>query len=181
MGAYHPTDRLSTSTFSYDEGFDMYLDYLKDINTPIANNYKVIKRASRYFYITLQHDVWIGQNVTLAQGIDLGTGCVVGANALVTKDVPPYAIVGGVPAKVIKYRFSEPVIERLLASEWWQYGFDMFGENQAFMDPLQVLNLLDRKRDEGTLQPFTPEPVVADEGLLELIYGNDIPQQLLPL
>lgn len=68
------------------------------------------------------HDVWIGQNVRLARGIKLGTGCVVAAGSIVTKDVPPYAIVGGVPAKIIKYRFSGSVIERLLSLEWWKYS-----------------------------------------------------------
>jgi acetyltransferase-like isoleucine patch superfamily enzyme len=179
MGAIHPLDRLSTSTCSYDSDFKMYQDYLLSVSENKYHFVKMVeKKPSR---IIIENDVWVGANVILNRGITLGTGCVVGTNALVTKDVPPYAIVGGIPAKVIKYRFSEPVIERLLASQWWQYGFDVFGQNQAFMDPIKVLDLLERKRDEGTLQPFTPEPVVADEGLLERIYGNHIPQQLLPL
>lgn len=57
----------------------------------------------------------------LSPNITLGTGCVVAARSNVTKSVPPYAIVGGNPAKVIKYRFSDPVIEQFLASRWWEF------------------------------------------------------------
>jgi acetyltransferase-like isoleucine patch superfamily enzyme len=178
LGAHHPYQRLSTSSFTYDKKLPIFQDYLNQL--PNREAFTAVEKEVGKVHTTIGHDVWIGQNVTLAPGVDLGTGCVVGANALVTKDVPPYAIVGGVPAKVIKYRFSEPVIERLLASEWWQYGFDVFGENQAFMDPIKVLDLLDRKRDEGTLHPFTPEPLIADDGLLHRIYGDDIPPQLQP-
>ena len=65
--------------------------------------------------------MWVGANVTLKKGITLHTGCVVGANSLVTHDVPPYAVVGGVPAKVIKYRFDSQIIKRLLESRWFDY------------------------------------------------------------
>lgn len=66
-------------------------------------------------------DVWIGHGVTIKQGVRIGHGAVIGSNALVTKDVPPYAVVGGVPAKIIKYRFDEETIDKLLKSEWWTW------------------------------------------------------------
>lgn len=65
-------------------------------------------------------DVWIGVNVTILEGVSIGHGAVVGAGAVVTKDVPPYAIVGGVPARIIKYRFDEETIAELLRLEWWK-------------------------------------------------------------
>lgn len=64
-------------------------------------------------------DVWIGHGVTIKQGVRIGHGAVVGSNSLVTKDVPPYAVVGGVPSKIIKYRFDEETINRLKDSKWW--------------------------------------------------------------
>lgn len=68
---------------------------------------------------TIGHDVWIGTNAIIKKGVNIGTGAVIASGAVVTKDVEPYAIVGGCPAKLIKKRFDEDTICRLLKSEWW--------------------------------------------------------------
>lgn len=68
----------------------------------------------------IENDVWLAANVVVKQGVTVHTGAVVGAGAVVTKDIPPYAIAVGVPAKVIKYRFSEETISKLLESKWWE-------------------------------------------------------------
>lgn len=74
--------------------------------------------------IIIDHDVWIGRDVTLLTGVHIGVGAVVAAGAVVTRDVPPYAVVGGVPARILKYRFEEKTRERLLASSWWLWPDD---------------------------------------------------------
>ena len=67
----------------------------------------------------IENDVWIGANAVVMQGVHIGNGAVIGASAVVTHDVPPYAIVVGIPAKVIKYRFSQEDIDVINESEWW--------------------------------------------------------------
>lgn len=93
----------------------------------------------------VMNDVWIGDGVVVLQGVCIGTGAVVGANTVVTKDVPPYAIVGGVPARVIRYRFPDDIIEELLATEWWEYPLGVLKKlpMQNVLDTIDILQALD--------------------------------------
>lgn len=70
--------------------------------------------------VTIGHDVWLGSQAMILSGVTIGTGAVVAARAVVTRDVPPYAIVGGNPARVLRLRFDEADIAALLASRWWE-------------------------------------------------------------
>lgn len=74
------------------------------------------------------NDVWIGNSVTLYSGVTIGDGAVVAGNSVVTKDVPPYAIVGGNPAKVIKYRFPPDITSQLLELKWWDFPIEVIRE-----------------------------------------------------
>ena len=71
------------------------------------------------YSLIVGNDVWIGSNALIKGGITIGDGAIIAMGAVVTKDVPPYAIVGGTPAKIIKYRFSPEQIDRLLEIKWW--------------------------------------------------------------
>lgn len=77
----------------------------------------------------IANDVWIGSNAIIPGGISIGSGAIVAAGAVVVKDVPPYAVVGGNPAKVIRYRFSEEQIVVLLASKWWDWPIEKIRHN----------------------------------------------------
>ncbi len=79
--------------------------------------------------ITIGNDVWIGANVVLLPGVHVGDGAIVAAGAIVTKDVAPYTVVGGVPAKVIKKRFSDDLIEKFMKICWWNWSVDKIEEN----------------------------------------------------
>jgi acetyltransferase-like isoleucine patch superfamily enzyme len=72
--------------------------------------------------IVIENDVWIGENVTIKEGITVANGAVIGMNSFVTKNVPPYAIVGGNPAKIVKYRFTDVQIAELLRIAWWNWS-----------------------------------------------------------
>lgn len=80
----------------------------------------------------IENDVWIGDNVMIMPGVRIGTGAVLGAGAIVTKNVEPYSIVGGNPAKLIRKRFSNERIEALLASKWWEWSSEKIKENKEF-------------------------------------------------
>lgn len=85
--------------------------------------------------ITIGNDVWIGVNVIILDGVTVGDGAIIAAGAVVTKDVPAYAIYGGVPAKLIRYRFEKEVISFLLKFKWWQKDEEWLKQNfQAFHD-----------------------------------------------
>lgn len=75
-------------------------------------------------FTIIESDVWIGDGVVITPGVTVGQGAIIGANSVVTKDVAPYSIVGGVPAKLIRQRFPENIIQSLLGSEWYEYSLD---------------------------------------------------------
>lgn len=90
------------------------------------------------------NDVWVGCNSVLISGVKVGDGAIIGAGAVVTKDIPPYAIVVGVPARVIKYRFDEEVRERLLQIKWWNWDDEKIKRNIGFFKSDINMELLDR-------------------------------------
>lgn len=91
--------------------------------------------------IVIGNDVWIGYEAVILAGVMIGDGAVIGARAVVTKDVPPYTVVGGVPAKEIKKRFSQQTIEELLRLKWWDWDEDRIARNISAIQSGDLKNL----------------------------------------
>jgi len=84
--------------------------------------------------VRIGNNVWVGDNVTILSGVSIGDGCVVGAGSIVTKDLPACSIAAGVPAKVLKYRFSKDVIKKFLEIKWWDWAEEKIARNEAFFN-----------------------------------------------
>ena len=101
--------------------------------------------------VVIGNDVWIASGATLMSGVTIGDGAVVAANSHVCKDVPPYAMVGGNPARVIKMRFPEPVVERLLHLKWWDLPDEAINRLAHLLCSPNVEGLLDALAAERQL------------------------------
>ena len=152
MGPRHPYERVSSSSFTYDENFVAVKHFLADYNKNFeTEDFQTLQNTTR-----IGNDVWIGENVTMSNSITVGDGAIIAANAHVVKDVPAYSIVGGNPAKVIKFRFDEATIKRLITSRWWEYDFTVFA-NKSFLDPNAALDVFEARLANNQLQKLTPK------------------------
>lgn len=88
--------------------------------------------------IVIGNDVWIGQGVTILEGVTIGDGAIIAAGAVVVKDVEPYSIVGGVPAKLIKWRFSQEQIEKLMKLKWWEKEEDWVVKHSSTFSDIEL-------------------------------------------
>jgi acetyltransferase-like isoleucine patch superfamily enzyme/SAM-dependent methyltransferase len=122
--------------------------------------------------IEIGHDVWVGDDATIFAGVKIGTGAVIGAGAIVTKDVPPFTIVGGVPAKQIRKKFSNEIIDRILLSKWWEfepdYIYKLLGNGFYSSDIEKVLCIIEDKL-------FKEDSIAFNENFALQNYLNNLP------
>jgi len=132
-GGVHPTDMVSTSPA-----------FLKGRNILRKNFAEIPYKPS--MKVEIGNDVWIGEGACIVSGVKIGDGAVIGAHAVVTKNVEPYSIVAGVPAKEIRKRFDDTVIQKLLELKWWDWSEDKLKKyGNSFSSPDVLLKVLENK------------------------------------
>ncbi len=148
----HPTNWLSTSPFQYNAAHFGW--------GPGANDYEPLKGQRKTFRkkpVVIGNDVWIGARSMLMGGIKIGDGAVVAGGSVVTKDVAPYSIVGGVPARHIRYRFDEETINELGDLRWWRFSpNDLAG---VPFDDIQAAIVEIRRRIDGGMRPYVVDRI----------------------
>lgn len=110
--AEHPDSYVSTHPYFYRSLPQIGYDLVSE------DQHQVLTRT------TVGHDVWVGHGAIVKGGVSIGHGAIIGAGAVVTRDVPPYAVVAGVPARLLRYRFEQRIIDALLAFRWWDRDLD---------------------------------------------------------
>ncbi len=150
----HPSTWLTTARVSYIKNLHGWTEAMR------PNSVAEITSQMRDFQgaapiTTIGNDVWIGRRAYIKPGITIGDGAIVAAMSVVTKDVPPYTIVGGNPARIIRKRFSDDIIERMLRVRWWRYNIYDFMACD-FSNPEKALDEIERRVANGELQEYHP-------------------------
>lgn len=149
----HPVDMVTTHIildFPYGCSSEIYEKKLKYIDQYGRHHdnwpYYMESEIRNNKPVVIGNDVWIGSNVIITPGVKIGDGAIIGSGAVVTKDVPPYAIVGGVSARIIRFRFSEDIIDCFRRMAWWEWDIDKINNNiEFFYQPEQMI----KKYNEG--------------------------------
>lgn len=130
----HPIERITQHKISYRP--NEYFRYLG-----VDGVFRERRQSKR---VRIGHDVWIGHGAVIMPGVSVANGAVIGANAVVTRDVEPYQIVAGTPAKPIRPRFSQPIAERIERLQWWDWPVGLLFEAIPDMQNLSIEAFLER-------------------------------------
>jgi acetyltransferase-like isoleucine patch superfamily enzyme len=141
----HPMDWMSTHPFVYG-GSRIFKSYDEYTEIAMVNNFS---KKGRKKTIIIGNDVWIGEGAYISPGVQIGDGAVIAAKSVVTKNVEPYTIVAGVPAKPIKKRFPDTLIKKFQTIKWWNYDLASSKEELDYTNPESVLNALERLIDNN--------------------------------
>lgn len=156
---FHPVSWLSVSPLQYFPG---YRGWMAHVAQTRESEFFDIKNVEFTWasHTMIGNDVWLGNHVIVKDGITIGDGAIVGANSVVTHDVPPYAIVAGNPARIIRFRFPEDKIERLLKVQWWRFSVGDFPVID-FSNIESALDTLELAIDNG-LRPYEAPTLTAE-------------------
>jgi acetyltransferase-like isoleucine patch superfamily enzyme len=151
----HPANWLSVSPLQYVDGYRGWGDFLARQGHPVVSQVQSFEYGR---LTTIGNDVWLGNQVFVKDGVTIGDGAIVGAGSIVTRDIPPYMIVAGNPAKVVRPRFPDELIERFLALKWWRFALPSLPA-LSFDDPAKALDQLEVLVNGGTVQEYQPTTI----------------------
>ncbi len=160
----HSTNYFSTHPFIYDPEDNTAKLGVYDVYKKILGHVPPVTEATPNRSIAspdiiIGNDVWIGLRVIIMSNVKIGDGAVIAAGAVVTKDVEPYTIVGGVPARPIRKRFDDATIEKLLKLRWWDYDMSQVSNRVNYGNPNEVIDFMNAAMKEGSLRQF-PHSIV---------------------
>lgn len=136
-GRNHPIDCVTGHPIVYNKKLGF-----------IPNNRMDLIKIKKNSEVIIGNDVWIGQHAIILPNVKIRDGAVIGAASVVTKDVPPYAIVGGNPAKIIKYRFTQSIIDELLKIKWWNWSEEKIKKNYCLLyDPIGFIKKFSKQKE----------------------------------
>lgn len=161
---------------SIADGVKVFLDqgnhYSESCTTyPFWKNFNTgeLYKSRTYGDVVIGNDVWIGSKVTIMSGITIGDGAIVAANSHVIKDVEPYSIYGGNPAKLIKYRFDKDIIDRFLKIQWWNYSDSNLKKILSLLQQTPNHDLLDKIQNPELLEE---DPYISRYYDIQLAYND---------
>ena len=173
-GTRHPTDWLTSSPVTYVDflhfqRFFMDREPTWERRLPPSPAYDMRPRT------TIGNDVWIGSGAWIKDGVTIGDGAVIGAKSVVTRDVPEFAIVAGSPARLIRYRFSLPIIERLRQLAWWRYNIYDFAGVDCRNVPASIKQI-EKALGDGKIQAYNPSKInlITERRIFDVLHSHQV-------
>lgn len=155
---FHPTNWLSVSSLQYVQNYRDWPSFIDPEKGGEAINLQHFEYSKP---TQIGNDVWLGNHAIIMDGLTIGDGAIVGGGSVVTRDVPPYAIVVGNPARILRMRFDERTIDRLLTVRFWRFTMNDLG-GVHFHDIQKALNQIEEKLDAGILSEYKPDAITTD-------------------